>query len=242
MRSFGKTIDLVVVCIAIVFVPYISVFLTNLIKPLIQSLDTDGMFLWVSIHHIWQLLLTIIIMKVYFKSHLRDWGFNLNDKKDAIKIIGWFVVIFSLIEIIGAIAIYVIGGSVKEPIGYPISFKNIFGYYGFEGLLSGTGEEPLFRGFVMTILAQSWKGKLRIGKIDFSVAGIIAAILFTFAHTSTFPFKTFHFDTLQILHAFGLGLLYAVVFQKTKSLFIPIILHNVSNVIMISLPYILLLL
>lgn len=242
MRSFGKIIDLVVVCIAIVFVPYISVFLTNLIKPLIQSLDKDGAFLWISIHHIWQLILTIIIMKVYFKSHLRDWGFNLNDKKDALKIVGWFVVIFSLFEVIGAVAIYFIGGCVKEPIGYPLCFKNIFGYYGFEAFLSGTCEEPLFRGFVMTILAQSWKGKLRIGKIDFSVAGIIAAILFTFAHTSIFPFKTFHFGTLQILHVFGLGLLYAVVFQKTKSLFIPIILHNVSNVIMISLPYILLML
>ena len=242
MRSFGKTIDLVIVCIAIVFVPYISVGLTNLTKPLIHSLDKDGVFLWVSVHHIWQLILSIIITKIYFKSHLRDWGFNLNDKKDALKIVGWFVVIFSLIEVIGAVAIYSIGGCVKEPIGYPLCFKNILGYYGFEGMLSGTGEEPLFRGFAMTILAQSWKGKLRVGKIDFSVAGIIAAMLFTFAHISTFPFKSFHFYPLQMLHAFGLGLLYAVVFQKTKSLFIPIILHNVSNVIMISLPYILLLL
>lgn len=242
MRSFGKIIDLVVVCIAIVFVPYISVFLTNLIKPLIQYLDKDGAFLWISIHHIWQLILTIIIMKVYYKGPLRNWGFNLNDKKDALKIVGWFVVIFSLFEVIGAVAIYFIGGRVKEPIGYPLCFKNIFGYYSFEGLLSGTCEEPLFRGFVMTILAQSWKGKLRLGKINITVAGIIAVILFTFAHIRIFPFKTFYFDTLQLLHAFGLGLLYAVVFQKTKSLFIPIILHNVSNVIMISLPYILLLL
>jgi membrane protease YdiL (CAAX protease family) len=96
---------------------------------------------------------------------------------------------------------------------------------------------------VITILALSWKNKVKLGKTEFTAAGTIATLLFAFAHISLniFPFQIYQFNILQLVFAFGLGLLYAVVFQKTKSLLIPILLHNLSNVIAISMTYILLL-
>ncbi len=139
----------------------------------------------------------------------------------------------SVIEIM--VTIVILGGKVPG-FGYPLNFKNIFGYYCFQAFLSGTCEEPLFRGFAITVLAQSWKGKIRINKTDFSTAGIIAALLFALAHISfgLYPFEIYHLYPTQLLAAFGYGLLYAVIFQKNTSLLIPIILHNAANVIAIT--------
>jgi membrane protease YdiL (CAAX protease family) len=167
----------------------------------------------------------------------------LNESKKAPKIIALFIVFFLIIEIAVTLIFYMLGGSKEPNFGYPQTFQNIIGYYSFEAFLSGTCEEPLFRGFVITVLALSWKSKIKLGKTEFTAAGIIAAFLFAFAHISysIFPFHIYQLNILQLIFAFGLGLLYAVTFQKTESLLTPILLHNLSNVIVISMPYILLL-
>lgn len=243
MKSFGKIIDLLIVLISIQFIPRLSVLFANLLNPLIHRLDNDGVFLYICIHHVFQLILTIVIMKIYFKSSLKDWGFNLDNRKYTMKIVSRFIIVFLAIEIATWMIILANKGNALHYIGFPLTFKNILGYYGFQAFLSGTCEEPLFRGLVILILSQSWKGSFKIGKINFTVAGIFSAILFTYAHMSfsIFPFKIINFNPLQLLLVFWLGLFCAIVFQKTKSLFIPILLHNVSNIIAITFPIILLL-
>lgn len=243
MKSFGKIIDLLIVLISIQLIPRLSTLFTNLLNPLIHSFDNDGVFLWISIHHVFQLILTIIIMKIYFKSRLMDLGFNFNNNKYAIKIVGWFIIIFSVIEIVVWMIIIINKGNIEQYIGFPLSFKNILGYYGFQTFLSGTCEEPLFRGFTILILCQSWKGRFRIGKREFTGAGILSAVLFSLSHISftIFPFKITNLVPMQLLMVFWVGLICAIVFQKTKSIFIPILIHNVSNIIAITIPILLLL-
>jgi len=243
MKSFGKVIDLIIVFAAIELIPYGSAQLANFLNPVVQYYDKDNVFLWISFHHIFQLLLTILVMKFYFGSKLADWGFNLNESNKAPKIVALFILYYLIIEIAVTLFSYKLGGGKGPTFGYPQTFRNIIGYYSFEAFLSGTCEEPLFRGFVITVLALSWKGKIKLGKTEFTSAGIIAALLFTLAHVSfgIFPFRIYQLNVLQLIFAFGLGLLYAVTFQKTKSLLIPVLLHNLSNVIAISMPYVLLL-
>ena len=91
-------------------------------------------------------------------------------------------------------------------------------------------EETLFRGFVMVVLGQSWKGILNIGKLTIPVSGLLAALIFTYAHISytIFPLK-FYFNTGQLIAAFGLGIFYAIVFYKTKSLLGSVLCHNISD-------------
>ena len=48
---------------------------------------------------------------------------------------------------------------------YTLNARNATGVLGFNYLLSGTGEEPLFRGLVMVILLKSWTRLLRLKKI-----------------------------------------------------------------------------
>jgi membrane protease YdiL (CAAX protease family) len=84
----------------------------------------------------------------------------------------------------------------------------------------------------MTLLAQSWKKSYRVGKIEISSSGLWATFLFMFGHISTFSIA-------QQLSSFGLGLYYAIVFHKTKSLLGPILSHGYSNGIIFIALYVL---
>ena len=73
MKSFGKVIDLIIVFVAIELIPYTSAQLANFfLNPVVQYYDKDNVFLWISFHHIFQLLLTILVMKFYFGNRLTD--------------------------------------------------------------------------------------------------------------------------------------------------------------------------
>jgi len=232
LKSFGKILDFLIAFAAINIIPRLSSFFTDLIFPYIQNLDPDKAFLWISIHHVFQIALTIVAMKLYFRSKLSDWGFKFNYVKLSLKISLIFLIGAVIIQNIFTINGLITGDLASRVFDFPLTSRNIAGYYAFQGLLSGTCEEPLFRGFVITVLAQSWKGKIRIGKIEISVATIIAAIFFSYAHIgfSLFPFEITRFFPVQIALSFAFGILYGVVFEKTKSLFGPILLHNISNI------------
>lgn len=146
--EFGK-LPLYIVFITIQFIPRLSTIFDNLLNSLIYGFDKDGAFLWISIHHIFQFILIILVMRIYFKSRLVDWGFNLDNRKYVIKIIGWFIIVLSVIELVIWMIIYINKGNIQQYIGFPFSFKNILSYYSFETFLSGTCEEPLFRGFAI---------------------------------------------------------------------------------------------
>lgn len=114
------------------------------------------------------------------------------------------------------------------------------GYLGFQMLLSGTCEEPLFRGMVMVVLARYMKGMHQIGKWEIPTTGIIATVLFMLAHIgfTLSPFAITHFSVLQQFTALGLGVYYAVSFHRTGSLLCPILSHNFANVVIVGVRYV----
>ena len=54
---------------------------------------------------------------------------------------------------------------------------------------------------------------------------------------TVFPFEITYISWPQQVWALGLGLYYAVVFQKTKSLLCPVLSHGYSNGIIFTLQY-----
>ena len=116
-------------------------------------------------------------------------------------------------------------------IDYPLTATNMAGELGFQVLLTGTGEEPLFRALIMIVLGKYMTGMYRIGNFEIPSSGIVAAILFTLAHVGfTFaPFAITHFEPLQLFGALVLGLFFAIVFHRTGSLLAPIIMHGYGN-------------
>ena len=231
MRSFGKTIDLFLVLIIIRILPDLAGLLSNYLFPYVKSFDPDNTYVWISIHHIIQLIFTIILMKLWFKAPLKELGFNFNDLKLTMKVIGWFCIGFLFLVILNNILPPLVSG--EAPIfHYPLNQRNITSVLSFQFLLSGTCEEPLFRGFVMIVLAQSWKGSFHIGRLEIPVSGLWATLFFMFAHISIDidPLRITHFSIPQQILSFSLGLYYAMLFHKTKSLFGPMLSHGISNV------------
>ena len=66
----------------------------------------------------------------------------------------------------------------------------------------------------------------------------IAAFLFAIAHAkwSLFPF-TFKADCFQLLYAFAQGIIAGKAYQDSHSIIYPMLLHSISNVLMVQTGY-----
>jgi hypothetical protein len=121
-----------------------------LARPLYQSLrtlDPDGSFLYISLHHLWQglfALLTILLLARIFRLSLSDFGFNRNEWRYAISAVLQFSLFWFFLQgIIGTLMMAFGNSSAAFP--FPLTVRNFGGYFAFEILLSGTSEEILFR-------------------------------------------------------------------------------------------------
>lgn len=239
MKSLGKIGDLVVVVVAATLIPDLATVLAHKVYPFLSSLDPDGVFLWLIIHHVFQALLAVVLMKLWLTRRLADYGFNLNDWRRSLRIFFWFCLIYLVPVFFVNVLPHLVSGN-PPWFAYPLNQRNMIGFLGFEYLMSGTGEEPLFRGFAIVLLSQSWRRVFRIWRIEISSAGLLATALFMLAHVNftIIPFEITYISWPQQVWALGLGLYYAVVFQKTKSLLCPVLSHGYSNGIIFTILYI----
>ncbi|MEW6052067.1 MAG: CPBP family intramembrane glutamic endopeptidase [Candidatus Zixiibacteriota bacterium] len=108
----------------------------------------------------------------------------------------------------------------------------MLGWASFGGLMSGTSEEIFFRGLLQTFLARAWKSSIRISKLKVPTAGLIAALIFAYAHMEInfTPFSV-DFSTLQVTLAFILGVFYSIAYERTRSLIAPVVSHNFANLV-----------
>lgn len=229
MKSFGKFFDLVTVVVLVEIITRLSSFLANIISPYFIFIDPDKAFAWSWIHHIIQLLLALSAMLLYPSIKMRDWGFNLDNSKLSLRIFLQFSLGWLIFYGVGTFITFKMSGQ-SSVFPFHLTSRNVVGYSGFMFLMPGLSEETLFRGFVMIVLGQSWKGIINVGKLTLPVSGLLAALIFTYAHISytIFPLK-FYFSVGQLIAAFVLGIFYAIVFYKTKSLLCSILCHNISD-------------
>ena len=113
--------------------------------------------------------------------------------------------------------------------GFPLTPANIGGWMFFESVYVGPTEEIPFRALLVTYLAATMPGKLRLGRFDMNWAGIIAAVIFALLHAGNFNAHHWLEALGQQVYAFALGVLYAYWLEKSKSVIAPIIGHNVSD-------------
>ena len=118
----------------------------------------------------------------------------------------------------------------KPDPGFPLTKANMAGWLFFEGVYVGPTEEIPFRSLLVTFLAATMPGKLRVGRFEMNWAGIIVALIFALLHATNFALRHWEQALGQQLYAFALGVLYAYWLEKSKSVAAPIIGHNVSDV------------
>ena len=198
------------------------------------AIDNNGVFMNISVHHIIQMAVALIIIFAMSKKNRLD--FHLKPKADKSGVL--YTAIFAVIILMYVLISHIVGYSLGTitPYGYEINTINVVGTLGFQLFLSGTSEEILFRALPITILVSLICKDNKTGK-TFII--LIASALFSVAHINwtVFPF-TLSFDWFQLIYAFILGIAYGITYIKTKSIIYPMIMHGLSNFFMIGIGYI----
>lgn len=212
-------------------VSYISGAVANAID--FSAVDKDNAFVWICVHHIVQML--VGLLAVVCLNKIYGLQFNLAAKKS--KAGARYTLFFSLavfaVTLVCDVVFYVKG--LIEPCAFPLNATNVVGTLGFQLLLSRPSEKIVFRALPITILLSILYEN---GRREKTAAVVVSAFLFSIAHINwyTDPFSL-SFSWLQLGYAFVFALVYGVTYIRTKSVIYPMIMHSLSNVIMVGLGY-----
>lgn len=214
-----------------------SFYLADLIYPSLKYLDSANAFLYITIHHIFQgviALLLIYVVSLFRKISLIDFGLNMNQWKYSVKRVIQFAFVWWIIQL--SVGYYMMSsGTVGDLFSFELNVKNYVGYFLFQILLSGTSEELLYRALLIGLLIYIGKQLGFSKKINITFAILTSLTAFIIGHVSytLFPFAILSYNVLQLLTVVIFGGFEAFLFIKTKSVFGPILAHNVLNGIIV---------
>lgn len=196
-----------------------------------SAIDKEGIFMAVTVHHIFILLVTLGIIYVLHKKKKLDFKMKPQMDKKGIK----YTALYCTAVLIYFVFLYIIDimtNSVGEGFGYGVNATNVIGTLGFQLFLSGTAEETLFRALPLTCLKNAYKKGHRF--LDIMIL-FLTSLLFTYGHINfTVPLSSQLFTLLLV---FIHGIAYGFVFLKSKSVIYPMIMHGVSNFISVGCYY-----
>ena len=234
-----KIIKIIYTFIAILFLFFVQTFASksgDFIANLFDytSIDKDGTFMYITIHHIVQMLVALLVIFVIKKKKNLDFCLKPEMNKTGIL----HTIIFAVVILIYVLVSYSVGykTGLISPYEYQLDLANVLGTLGFQLLLSGTSEEILFRALPITFLISLNTAE---NKKNYLFEILIASLLFSVAHISwtIFPF-TLSFSWFQLIYAFILGIAYGITYIKSKSVIYPMIMHGISNFFMVGIGYI----
>lgn len=214
-----------------------SFYLADQILPSFQFLDRANAFLYITIHHIFQGLISLLIMYVISllrQISLADFGLTNNQWKYSLKRVIQFALVWWIIQL--SVGFYMMSnGTVADLFSFELTVKNYLGYFLFQILLSGTSEELLYRALLIGLLLFLGNQAGFSKKLNIALAVMISMIAFIIGHVSytIFPFAILSYNVLQLLTVVIFGGFYTYLFIKTKSIFGPILAHNVLNGIIV---------
>ncbi len=229
----NKWFVLLGVTLILFIMPQIGSYVADQNTAFFDRLDPDQNYMWGIIHHLAQALPVLIIMIFWPGVSMKQWGFQKGNADKGLKWVKYFTLIWAGLYVIITILMFLLD---KSPDAYYDVSKpsNLAGELFFRFFVVGPSEEILFRSFPIVLLTMvGFDKKGDIFGFEINRAGIIAAVVFALAHIgySLNPPEITQFDFLQVFTALGMGLLYAIVFRITKSIYYPMIIHAVSDVI-----------
>lgn len=113
-------------------------------------------------------------------------------------------------------------------LGFPLTAGSVIGWLGFSGVVAGPAEEILFRSLLVTYLAATMPGRVRIWRFEMNAAGLVVAAIYGF-YVAGFLSQSWQVALGEMLGQFVLGVLYAYWLEKSKSVLAPVVGHNVSG-------------
>jgi len=199
------------------------------------KIDPHNAYAWNFAHHITVLILALFTILILSKPLKSNFGLCPGDTKTGLRYAVIYTAIFAGITL--AVHILMAANSSLPVYAFPLNKNNIFGSLCFQLFLSGPAEELLFRALPITIL-MIVSGKSVEVKGGISPETIIAAFLFAIAHIrwSLSPFAV-EADYFQLIYAFAQGIVSGKAYQDTRSVFYPMFMHSISNVLMVGTGY-----
>lgn len=222
-----KILPVVGIVVFVLLIGLLTEFFTNYaVRPFDPETLREYRWIWLYFHHLFQMVLAIITILI-LGGGFKNYGFTLKSKdlyiSPAIIVGVMFGIIMTLVDHLPTI---LIGSKIT---GYALNTTNVLGWLSFEWVFAGLSEEIFIRGLMMTFLMKYFDGHVRFFKWDVHIAGVIIAVMFALMHMSSFWSGNLIYAIGQQIYAFILGLCYAYFYEKSGSLFSPILSHNLSN-------------
>jgi uncharacterized protein len=217
--------------------PYLAAYLAVLSSRAFGTPSPHGPILnWLYMQHAMQLLLALLAIALLKRLVPADYGLHWPRGKTYIlpAILGGalFGVLMLLVDYAPQLLTHV-----KPDPGYPLTRAHVTGWLFFESVYVGPTEEVPFRALLVTYLATTMPGRLRLGRFEMNWAGVIVALIFALLHATNFNLRAWPIALGQQIYAFLLGVLYAYWLEKSGSVVAPIVGHNVSDGVEYALLY-----
>lgn len=103
----------------------------------------------------------------------------------------------------------------------------------FQLTMPGIEEEIFYRGVLLLALFRAFPERKQLLGIEWSLGAIVSCALFGLAHAFGFGGGHFQFDPLTMLLTGGPSLIAVWLALRTRSVLIPILLHNFGNAIVL---------
>jgi len=132
----------IILAIIVKSINVFSFYVAGLIYNKISIWDGDNSFLELSIHHIFQAFISLVIITIYGKIRkitFGDFGFRKTGFNQAFKNVMIFITIWAFIQTLSG---FILVKFFNEPIvfGFPLTPENYLGRLAFQIFLSGTSE------------------------------------------------------------------------------------------------------
>ncbi|HVI32095.1 CPBP family intramembrane glutamic endopeptidase, BDIM_20840 family [Phenylobacterium sp.] len=101
----------------------------------------------------------------------------------------------------------------------------------FQLSLPGLEEEPFYRGVLLLALFRAFPARRRILGVDWSWGAVVSCALFGLAHAFGYSKSGFQFDPLTMLLTAGPSFIAVWLALRTRSVLLPVLLHNFGNAI-----------
>jgi membrane protease YdiL (CAAX protease family) len=222
----------IILAIVVKSINEFSFFIADPIYNALSGWDADNAFLVLSIHHLSQAFIALMIITVYGKIRkipFGDFGFGKKGFSRAIQYVVVFIAIWALIQTISGFVLIRYYG---EPVvfGFPLTAKNYLGRLAFQLLLSGTSEEILFRVMVIVILTDILKNDLSKKALFYYLVSV-STLIFMFDHINfnLSPLSVTHFNVLQQITLLVFGIFYGWLYVRYKNYWAVAIAHGSLN-------------
>ncbi len=212
----------------------VSFAVADAASPLTQRLDPGGAWAYITVHHLVQLGIVLAVMGVAVATTTMTFtrfGFTTRQWRWSLRVVAAFAAVWTVVQL-GVGWLVVSGGASADP-GFPLDAGSVTGRFAFELLLSGASEEPLYRGLIMTTLIVGL-GPVLASQRSVAVAAIGGSTLAFMLDHINVDWSTLtitHINAYQQATLLIFGIVYGLLYWRSRSLVGPVVAHGVLNVV-----------